>query len=115
MTKTCSVTLCEISCPPSINFTSGSMYCDLMKQAVGVLMSCPLMETEIAPLCLGGMWIVLLWILCLFLTPYLPYNKEIVCCVQCNTVFLRPNNKRSGTLSGSLYPILHLSSMIQLR
>ena len=47
--------LCEISCTPSINFTSGSVYCDPMKQAVGVLMSCPLMETEIAPLCLWGM------------------------------------------------------------
>ena len=58
MTKTCSVALREISCTPSINFTSGSMYCDLMKQAVGVLMSCPLMETEIAPLCLGGIRIV---------------------------------------------------------
>ena len=53
MTKTCSVTLREMSCTLSINFTSGSMYCDPMKQAVGVLMSCPLMETEIALLCLG--------------------------------------------------------------
>ena len=58
MTKTCSVTLCKISCTPSINFTSGSVYCDPMKQAVGVLMLCPSMETEIAPLCLGGMQIV---------------------------------------------------------
>ena len=58
MTKTCSVVLPEISCTPSINFTSGSVYCDLMKQAVGVLMSCPLMETEIAPLFLGSIRIV---------------------------------------------------------
>ena len=35
-----------------------SVYCDPMKQAVGVLMSCPFMETEIAPLCFGGMRIV---------------------------------------------------------
>ena len=41
MTKTCSVTLREIACTLSINFTSGSMYCDPMKQAVGVLMLCP--------------------------------------------------------------------------
>ena len=54
MTKTCSVTLHEMSCTLSINFTSGSVYCDPMKQAVGVLMSCPLMETGIALLCLGG-------------------------------------------------------------
>ena len=56
MTKTCNVALREISC--TINLTSVSVYCDLMKQAVGVLMSCPLMETEIAPLCFGGIWIV---------------------------------------------------------
>ena len=54
MTKTCSVVLREISCTPCINFTSGSVYCDLMKQTVSVLILCPLMETEIAPLCLGG-------------------------------------------------------------
>ena len=59
MTKTCSVALREMSCTPSINFTSVSMYCALIKQAVGVLMSCPLMETEIAPLCFGGMRMVL--------------------------------------------------------
>ena len=58
MTKTCRVTLREMSCTLSINFTSGSMYCDPIKQAVGVLMLCPLMEIEIAPLCLGGMRIV---------------------------------------------------------
>ena len=43
---------------PSINFTSVSVYCDLMKQAVEVLMLCPLMETEITPLCFGGIHIV---------------------------------------------------------
>ena len=37
---------------------SVSVYCDPMKQAVGVLMSCLLIETEIAPLCFGGIWIV---------------------------------------------------------
>ena len=58
MTKTCSVALHEMSCTPSINFTSGSVYCDPMKQAVGVLMLCPLMEIEIALLCLWGMQIV---------------------------------------------------------
>ena len=58
MTKTCSVALCVMSCSPSINFTSGSAYCDPMKQVVGVLMSCPLMETGIAPLCLGCIQIV---------------------------------------------------------
>ena len=58
MTKTCNVALCEMSCTPSINLTSVSVYCDPMKQAVGVLMSCPLMETEIALLCFGGIRIV---------------------------------------------------------
>ena len=58
MTKSCSVTLREMSCTPSINFTSVSVYCDPMKQAVGVLMSCPLMEMEITPLCFGGMQMV---------------------------------------------------------
>ena len=58
MTKTCNVALLEMSCTPSTNLTSVSVYCDLMKQAVGVLMSCPLMETEIAQLCFGGMRIV---------------------------------------------------------
>ena len=58
MTKTCNVALREMSCTPSINLTSVSVYCDPMKQAVGVLMSCPLMETEIAPLCFGGIRIV---------------------------------------------------------
>ena len=58
MTKTCNVALREMSCTLSINLTSVSLYCDLMKQAVGVLMSCPLMETEIVPLCFGGIWIV---------------------------------------------------------
>ena len=58
MTKTCRMTLREMSCTPSINFTYGSVYYDPMKQAVGVLMLCPLMETEIAPLCFGGMQIV---------------------------------------------------------
>ena len=58
MTRTCNVVLCEMLCTPSINFTSVSVYCDLMKQAVGVLMSCPLMETQIAPLCFGGIHIV---------------------------------------------------------
>ena len=57
MTKTCSVMSHEMSCTPSINLTSGSVYCDPMKQAVVVLVSCPLMETEIAPLCFGGMQI----------------------------------------------------------
>ena len=38
---------------------SVSVYCDPMKQAVGVLMSRPLMETEIAQLCFGGIRIVL--------------------------------------------------------
>ena len=58
MTRTCNVALHEMSCTPSINLTSVSVYCDPMKQAVGVLMSCPLMETEIAPLCFGGIRIV---------------------------------------------------------
>ena len=58
MTKTCNVALREMSCTPSINLTSVSVYCDPMKQAVGVLMSCPLMETEIALLCFGGIQIV---------------------------------------------------------
>ena len=58
MTKTCNVALREMSCTLSINHTSVSVYCDPMKQAVGVLMLCPLMETEIAPVCFGGMRIV---------------------------------------------------------
>ena len=58
MTKTCSVALRKMSCTPSINLTSVSVYCNPMKQAVGDLMSCPLMETEIAPLCFGGIQIV---------------------------------------------------------
>ena len=58
MTRTCNVVLREMLCTPSINLTSVSVYCDLMKQAVGVLMLCPLMETEIAPLCFGGIRIV---------------------------------------------------------
>ena len=56
MTRTCYVALCEISCTPSMNLTSVSVYCD--PQTEGVLMSCPLMETEIAPLCFGGIRIV---------------------------------------------------------
>ena len=35
-----------------------SVYCDPTKQAVGVLMSCPLMETDITPLCFGSIHIV---------------------------------------------------------
>ena len=58
MTRTCNVVLREMLCTPSTNFTSVSVYCDPTKQAVGVLMSCPLMETEIAQLCFGGMCIV---------------------------------------------------------
>ena len=58
MTKTCNVALHKMSCTQSINLTSVSVYCDPMKQAVGVLISCPLMETEIALLCFGGMQIV---------------------------------------------------------
>ena len=58
MTKTCNVALHKMSCTPSINLTSVSVYFDLMKQAVGVLMSCPLMETGIAPLCFGGIQVV---------------------------------------------------------
>ena len=59
MTKACNVALREMSCTPSINFTSSvSVYCDSMKQAVGVLMSRPLMETEMAPSCFGGIRIV---------------------------------------------------------
>ena len=45
VTRTCNVVLREMSCTPSINFTSVSVYCDPMKQAVGFLISCPLMET----------------------------------------------------------------------
>ena len=41
MTRTCNVVLHEMSCTLSINFTSVSVYCDLMKQAVGFLMSVP--------------------------------------------------------------------------
>ena len=33
MTRTCNVALCEMSCTPSINLTSVSVYCDPMKQA----------------------------------------------------------------------------------
>ena len=58
MTRTCNVVLREMSCTPSINFMSVSVYYDPMKQAVGFLMSCPLMETEITPLCFGGIRIV---------------------------------------------------------
>ena len=58
MTRTCNVALHKMSCTPSINLTSVSVYCDPMKQAEGVLMSCPLMETEIALLCFGGIRIV---------------------------------------------------------
>ena len=58
MTKTCNVALHEMSCTPSINLTSVSVYCDPTKQAVGVLMSCPFMKTEMALLCLGGIWMV---------------------------------------------------------
>ena len=58
MTRTCNVALRKMSCTPSINLTSVSVYCDLMKQAVGVLMSCPLMETELTLLCFGGIRIV---------------------------------------------------------
>ena len=81
MTKTCSVTLHEISCTLSINFTSGSVYCDPMKQAVGVLMSCPLMETEIAPLCVRGMQIVFTMDTLFIPDSILLYNREIVHCV----------------------------------
>ena len=35
MTKTFSVTFHEISCTPSINFTSGSVYCDPMNKQWG--------------------------------------------------------------------------------
>ena len=58
MTRTCNVVLQEMSCTPSTHLTSVSVYCDPTKQAVGVLMSCPLMETEITPLCFGGIRIV---------------------------------------------------------
>ena len=58
MTRTCSVVLCEMSCTPPTNLMSVSVYCDPTKQAVGVLMSCHLMETEIALLCFGGICIV---------------------------------------------------------
>ena len=52
-----------------------------MKQAVGVLMSCPLMETEIAPLCLGGMQIVFAMDTLFIPDSISLYNREIVHCV----------------------------------
>ena len=53
-------------------------------------MLCPLMETENAPLCLGGMRIFLLWILCLSLTPYLPYNRELSSVSNVTLLFIIP-------------------------